>query len=121
MPAQLTAASQSELLINMTGMGRGRLWVNGQEVGRYYLQPRNDGSQCPLGLKGCATQTYYHIPTAWLTATGNLLTIFESVGNAAARPREYIQPVPTQVRLAISSMGAPPASVDPFKVVSCVF
>jgi hypothetical protein len=76
------AAGHAQLLVNMTGMHRGRIWVNGQDAGRYFQASRNDGSHCPPGAgDDCATQTYYHVPTAWLDPSGtNLLTLLESAG-----------------------------------------
>ena len=104
----------TELLVNATGLGRGRMWVNGNDVGRYWLLERNDGSECSGGRARCATQELYHVPRSWLAAAGgeNVLTLFEAAG----------APDPTSVRLAASSMhdGAPPA-VDPESVSSCVF
>jgi len=35
------------LLLNATGLNRGRIWLNGHDAGRYFLMPRNDNSSCP--------------------------------------------------------------------------
>ena len=41
------AAGNAKLLVNTSGLNRGRLWVNGNDAGRYYLLERNDASACP--------------------------------------------------------------------------
>lgn len=101
----------TQLLLDASGLGRGRFWVNGHEVGRYYTLTRNDGSACPKG-SSCPTQQYYHIPAAWLVSgqNANLLTIFEASGATEL----------SSVGLATAQMatGAGP-TVDPTKVVSC--
>jgi beta-galactosidase len=113
----------TELLLNATGLKRGRIWVNGLDAGRYWLLARNDGSACPGGAAQCATQTLYHLPKSWLlpAASGiepqgvapkkNLLTIFEAEGGAQL----------PLVGLAMSTMGGKPQAVDPTQIVSCVF
>ena len=40
------ASGAAKLLINATGLNRGRLWVNGHDVGRYFLDQRNAAVQC---------------------------------------------------------------------------
>jgi len=40
-------SGESTLLLNATGLNRGRVWLNGYDVGRYYLLARNDGTYCP--------------------------------------------------------------------------
>ena len=113
--AVLASGGGAQLLLNATGLHRGRFWVNGHDAGRYWLLPRNDPSACAGGEPSCATQTLYHIPTSWLTAKGsqaNRLVLFEVEGEADVRT----------VGLAISSMRSePPVHTDLSKVVSCVF
>ena len=62
-------AHSAQLLLHAAGLTRGRFWVNGHEVGRYYTLPRNDASACPAGQTSCPTQQYYHIPAAWLSGS----------------------------------------------------
>ena len=52
---------------------------------KYFMQARNDASQCPEGRKECATQTFYYLPGAWLQPAGgsNTLTVFEAGGIGA--------------------------------------
>jgi hypothetical protein len=65
----------SACLLNLTGLGRGRAHVNGHDIGRYWLLPRNDGSGQP-------SQRFYHAPPDWLNAAGELneLVLFEDEG-----------------------------------------
>ena len=91
----------TELLVNATGLGRGRMWVNGNDVGRYWLLDRNDGSECSGGRARCATQELYHVPRSWLRGRRRRECTDALRGCGA--------PDPTSVRLAASSMhdGAP--------------
>ncbi|KAK7341805.1 hypothetical protein VNO80_24744 [Phaseolus coccineus] len=80
--------------INMTGMGKGEAWVNGQSIGRYwptYASPSGgctdscnyrgayQASKC---LKNCGnpSQTLYHVPRSWLRPKNNTLVLFEERG-----------------------------------------
>ncbi|WVZ01924.1 hypothetical protein V8G54_022730 [Vigna mungo] len=80
--------------INMTGMGKGEAWVNGQSIGRYwptYASP-SDGCtdscnyrgayQASKCLKNCGkpSQTLYHVPRSWLQPENNTLVLFEEIG-----------------------------------------
>jgi beta-galactosidase len=42
-----SSGQHGSLLLNATGLNRGRIWLNGRDAGRYFLMPRNDGSSCP--------------------------------------------------------------------------
>lgn len=66
------------LHFNATGLGRGHLFLNGNDAGRYWTILRNDGS-------GKFTQTMYHLPTAWLKPAGqsNVITVAEVLGASA--------------------------------------
>ncbi|KAK6124416.1 hypothetical protein DH2020_041836 [Rehmannia glutinosa] len=80
--------------LNLSSMGKGQAWVNGQSIGRYwssYLSPSSgcsencdyrgtyDASKC---LKKCGqpAQTLYHVPRSWLQPGENLLVIHEELG-----------------------------------------
>ena len=71
-------APGERLHFNATGLGRGHLFLNGNDAGRYWTIQRNDKS-------GEATQTMYHMPTAWLNPAGtsNLITVAEVLGASA--------------------------------------
>jgi hypothetical protein len=62
-------------LLNLTGMGRGHAFVNGHDIGRFWLLPRNDGSGLP-------SQRFYHVPPDWLAEPSalNELVLFEDEG-----------------------------------------
>ncbi|KAK2400438.1 beta-galactosidase [Trifolium repens] len=79
------------LALDMEGMGKGQIWINGQSIGRYWTAFANcncndcnyEGSfrpeKCQLGC-GQPTQRWYHVPLSWLKPTQNLLVIFEELG-----------------------------------------
>ena len=103
----------AQLHLDVEGLGRGRIWVNGHEVGRYWTLERNDGSACPFGASECPTQSFYHVPAAWLRSDGkNSLVIFEALGAADVG----------SVGLATAAMASGAgAAVDVGKVVSCEY
>ncbi|KAG1360978.1 putative protein MCM10 [Cocos nucifera] len=58
--------------LDMTGMGKGLAWVNGNCIGRYWVSYLS-----PLGEP---SQSVYHVPRGWLKPKDNLLVIFEEHG-----------------------------------------
>ncbi|RDY03751.1 Beta-galactosidase 13, partial [Mucuna pruriens] len=65
-----TPEGTGPVAIRMTGMGKGMIWVNGQNIGRYWMTYLS-----PLGKP---TQSEYHIPRSYLNPTrDNLLVILE--------------------------------------------
>ncbi|KAL0305806.1 UNVERIFIED_CONTAM: Beta-galactosidase 8 [Sesamum radiatum] len=90
----LPPEGKGPISLNLSGMGKGQAWVNGQSIGRYwssYLSPSSgcsedcdyrgtyDASKC---LKKCGqpAQTLYHVPRSWLQPGENLLVIHEELG-----------------------------------------
>jgi beta-galactosidase len=86
--------------VDMGSMMKGALWVNGLELGRYWLiiapgstaecQPCNyagtyDPSRCRTGC-GEPSQRFYHVPRSYLKDGGNDVTFLEeySLSKAAA-------------------------------------
>ncbi|XP_010921989.1 beta-galactosidase 8 isoform X1 [Elaeis guineensis] len=82
------------LALNLSSMGKGQAWVNGQSIGRYwpaYLSPSTgcsegcdyrgpyDSNKC---LKSCGqpAQILYHIPRSWVHPGKNLLVLHEELG-----------------------------------------
>ncbi|KAJ9166686.1 hypothetical protein P3X46_021396 [Hevea brasiliensis] len=55
--------------LNLSSMGKGEVWVNGQSIGRYWVSFHTP--------KGKPSQTRYHIPRSFLRPTGNLLVLLE--------------------------------------------
>lgn len=58
--------------LNMTSMGKGEVWVNGESIGRYWVSF--------LTPSGQPSQSIYHIPREFLKPSGNLLAVFEEEG-----------------------------------------
>jgi len=67
-------ADRYSVLLNATGMGRGHFYVNGHNLGRYWLI---DGGTAP-------SQSLYNMPIDYLAPAGhkNLLTLFEELGGS---------------------------------------
>lgn len=84
------------LALDMTGMGKGQVWINGQSIGRYwnvYAKGNCTGcsysdtfrpARCQFGC-GQPTQQWYHVPRSWLKSTNNLLVVFEEMGGDISR------------------------------------
>ncbi len=79
--------NDNDFRIDMTGMGKGKLFVNGHALGRYWLIIGDgygpDGTWLDreqegmyLGPENEPTQRYYHVPKCWLK-TENKIVIFE--------------------------------------------
>lgn len=87
---------EEPLALDMEGMGKGQIWINGQSIGRYWTAyARGNCSHCnyatafrpPKCQLGCGqpTQRWYHVPRSWLRPEQNLLVVFEEVGGNPAR------------------------------------
>ncbi|XP_030499794.2 beta-galactosidase 3 [Cannabis sativa] len=84
------------LALDMEGMGKGQIWINGQSIGRYWTAYANGNCnechyaggfkppKCQLGC-GQPTQRWYHVPRSWLRPTQNLLVLFEELGGNPSR------------------------------------
>ncbi|KAK3210506.1 hypothetical protein Dsin_015212 [Dipteronia sinensis] len=80
------------LALDMSTMGKGLVWINGQSIGRHwpgYIARGNCGACNYAGTysdKKCKTncgepsQRWYHVPRSWLNPSGNLLVVFEEWG-----------------------------------------
>ncbi|XP_065047483.1 beta-galactosidase-like [Musa acuminata AAA Group] len=85
-------AGNEPLALDMSSMGKGQIWINGQSIGRYWPAYKAYGScdwcdyRGTYNEKKCQTncgepsQKWYHAPRAWLNPTGNLLVVFEEWG-----------------------------------------
>ncbi|CAN1176099.1 Beta-galactosidase 16 [Linum perenne] len=62
-------AGSDPVAMDLSSMGKGEAWVNGQSIGRYWMSYRTP--------KGQPSQTWYHIPRSFLKPTGNLLVLLE--------------------------------------------
>ncbi|CAI0469000.1 unnamed protein product, partial [Linum tenue] len=88
--------------LDMISMGKGSAWLNGQQIGRYWLKRSNRVGTC-VGHVGecdyrgqyyrekCTTgcgepaQRWYHIPRSWFKPCGNTLVVFEEQGGDPTR------------------------------------
>ncbi|KAK4853290.1 hypothetical protein QYF36_006657 [Acer negundo] len=80
------------LALDMSTMGKGLVWINGQSIGRHwpgYIARGSCGACNYAGTysdKKCKTncgepsQRWYHVPRSWLNPSGNLLVVFEEWG-----------------------------------------
>lgn len=97
-PAQVSYA------MDMSTAQKGVVFVNGFELGRYYITPGSCHGQCAPPIKNghcymhwsdCdePTQTLYHIPTPVLKPTGNEVVMFEEKGGVGLSNLEKIKMV----------------------------
>ncbi|KAI9996258.1 hypothetical protein PInf_013641 [Phytophthora infestans] len=69
----MNGASQSSLLLDFIGLTRGRAYINGHDLGRYWL----------INNEGDFVQRYYHVPRDWLVKDReNLLVVFDELGGS---------------------------------------
>ncbi|CAA0822400.1 Beta-galactosidase 1 [Striga hermonthica] len=80
------------LALDMKTMGKGQIWINGNNIGRYWTTLKASGDCTPchytvwyndhICRRGCGqpTQRWFHIPRSWLKNTENLLVVFEEFG-----------------------------------------
>ncbi|KAI4350273.1 hypothetical protein L6164_004744 [Bauhinia variegata] len=101
----LAPEGDGPVAIRMTGMGKGMIWVNGENIGRHWMSFLS-----PLNMP---SQSEYHIPRAFLRPKENLLVIFEE---EAKGPKEVeILSVDRDTICTFVSEQHPP-SVDSWKV-----
>ncbi|KHN33673.1 Beta-galactosidase 13 [Glycine soja] len=72
-----TPEGTGPVAIRMSGMAKGMVWVNGNNIGRYWMSYLS-----PLGKP---TQSEYHIPRSFLNPQDNLLVIFEEEARVPAQ------------------------------------
>ncbi|TYH85516.1 hypothetical protein ES332_D02G272300v1 [Gossypium tomentosum] len=84
------------LALDMSGMGKGQVWINGESIGRYWTISVNGNcsgcsyvgafrqTKCHFGCGG-PTQQWYHVPRSWLKPTRNSLVVFEEIGGDASK------------------------------------
>lgn len=85
-------AGNDPLALDMSSMGKGQIWINGESIGRHWPANKAGGNcgQCNyagtytetkcLGQCGQPSQRWYHVPRSWLRPSGNLLVVFEEMG-----------------------------------------
>ncbi|KAL0925257.1 hypothetical protein M5K25_003576 [Dendrobium thyrsiflorum] len=80
------------LALDMSSMGKGQIWINGESIGRYWpayiasgscggcdYRGTYDENKCQSNC-GESSQRWYHVPRSFLKQTGNLLVVFEEWG-----------------------------------------
>ncbi|KAG6709429.1 hypothetical protein I3842_06G132200 [Carya illinoinensis] len=82
---------EEALALDMSSMGKGQVWINGESMGRYWNLYANGNcsgcsysdtfrpTKCQFGC-GQPTQKWYHVPRSWLKPTKNMLVVFEEIG-----------------------------------------
>ncbi|XP_061362772.1 beta-galactosidase-like [Gastrolobium bilobum] len=85
-------AGNDPLALDMSSMGKGEVWINGQSIGRHwpgYIAHGSCGGCNYAGTytdKKCRTncgepsQRWYHVPRSWLNPSGNSLVVLEEWG-----------------------------------------
>ncbi|POM60369.1 Beta-galactosidase [Phytophthora palmivora] len=74
----VSSGQQASLLLDFIGLTRGRAYINGHDLGRYWL----------INDEGDFVQRYYHIPRDWLVKDqDNLLVVFDELGGSVADVR----------------------------------
>jgi hypothetical protein len=74
------------VLLDATGLNRGHAFINGNDLGLYWLIQGVCQDKTPCCCQqaqiSCLepTQRYYHIPSDWLMPKNNLITIFDDLG-----------------------------------------
>ncbi|KAK7840929.1 beta-galactosidase 16 [Quercus suber] len=58
--------------LNLSSMGKGEAWVNGQSIGRYWISFHD--------YQGNSSQILYHVPRSFLKTGENLLVLLEENG-----------------------------------------
>eukprot|EP01046_Picozoa_sp_COSAG06_P057785 COSAG06_NODE_11381_length_1519_cov_0.858451_1_plen_279_part_00 len=87
-PADSTTELKATLNLDVTGLRRGRFFVNGMDLGRYWTKLCGGKEMC---------QRYYPIPFDKLKPSGNILAVLDELG-----PTNL-----SSVRLAVSENRAP--------------
>ncbi|XP_010269108.1 PREDICTED: beta-galactosidase 16-like [Nelumbo nucifera] len=65
-------AGDDPVVLNLSTMSKGEVWVNGQSIGRYWVSFHTDG--------GVPSQALYHVPRSFIKPSGNLLVLLEEFG-----------------------------------------
>ncbi len=79
------------VLLDAQGLNRGHAFINGNDLGLYWLIQ----GICQDAQINCLkpTQRYYHIPSDWLMPKNNLITIFDDLGAPSPESVNIVQRV----------------------------
>ena len=89
------------VLLDAQGLQRGHVFINGNDIGLYWLLEGACQSATPCCCQqsqvNCLqpTQRYYHIPSDWLRSKGNLITVFDDLGASSPGSVGFVQRVVT--------------------------
>ncbi|CAM0910213.1 unnamed protein product [Alopecurus aequalis] len=84
-------AGSAPVALDMGSMGKGQIWVNGHNAGRYWSYKASGScggcsyagtyseTKCQTNC-GDISQRWYHVPRSWLKPSGNLLVVLEEFG-----------------------------------------
>ncbi|KAF3969730.1 hypothetical protein ACB098_11G062300 [Castanea mollissima] len=89
-----TPSGTDPVVVDLLGLGKGRAWVNGRSIGRYWPSFYANSSGCSDSCDyrggyfaekcvtncGNPTQRWYHVPRSFLKNGGNTLILFEEFG-----------------------------------------
>ncbi|KAE9345752.1 Beta-galactosidase 11 [Phytophthora fragariae] len=93
---------QSSILLDCIGLTRGRAYINGHDLGRYWL----------INDEGDFVQRYYHVPRDWLVKDqANVLVVFDELGGSVADVRLVSS---WMIPDAVSAVGGNIAVADEF-------
>ncbi|CAN6337527.1 unnamed protein product [Urochloa humidicola] len=67
-----TPAGNDAVTLNLSSMGKGEVWINGESIGRYWVSFK--------APSGNPSQSLYHIPREFLNPQDNILVLFEEMG-----------------------------------------
>lgn len=84
------------ILLDAQGLNRGHAFVNGNDLGLYWLIEglcQTKSLACQQAQINCLkpSQRYYHIPSDWLMAKNNLLTLFDDLGAPSPQSVRLVQ------------------------------
>ncbi|CAL4953450.1 unnamed protein product [Urochloa decumbens] len=67
-----TPLGDDPVTLNLSSMGKGEVWINGESIGRYWVSFKTPSRQ--------PSQSLYHIPRYFLKTGDNLLVLMEEIG-----------------------------------------
>jgi hypothetical protein len=89
------------VLLDAQGLNRGHAFINGNDLGLYWLIQGLCGDTppccCQQSQINCLkpSQRYYHIPSDWLMPKNNLITVFDDLGASSPGSVGFVQRVVT--------------------------
>ncbi|KAI8525419.1 hypothetical protein RHMOL_Rhmol13G0229200 [Rhododendron molle] len=125
----LLPEGKGPLAVNLSSMGKGQAWVNGQSIGRYWPAYHSPSTGCSEKCDyrgsyqaskcqkycGQPAQTLYHIPRTWVHSGENLLVLHEELGGDPSRI-SFSTRAGQEICAHVSEFDPPP--VDSWKLTS---